>query len=115
MLILNSDFTLNPDKLAVQGLPWFSASYTIAKIGTSLSFGATITHMVLWNGKQVWDALKTGQRGECQDPHYLKMKVYNEVPFWWYTLIFVASLAMGMATNYTAVSYICATVLICIR
>ncbi|KAJ7070868.1 OPT oligopeptide transporter [Mycena amicta] len=100
-LILNDDFTLNTDKLATVGLPWFSASYTIAKIGASLSFGATITHMVLWNGRQVWQALKTGSRGECDDPHYLKMKVYKEVPFWWYTGMFVASLAMGMATNYT--------------
>ncbi|KAJ7103354.1 OPT oligopeptide transporter [Mycena belliarum] len=103
-LILNPDFTLNEEKLAIQGLPWFSASYTIAKIGSSLSFGATITHMIIWNGKQVWEALRSGQRGECQDAHYLKMKVYDEVPFWWYTLMFVASLAMGMATNYTAKS-----------
>ncbi|KAJ6621184.1 OPT oligopeptide transporter protein-domain-containing protein [Mycena sp. CBHHK59/15] len=97
-LILNDDFSLNLEKLEVQGLPWFSATYTIAKIGGSLSFGATVTHMILWNGKQVWEALKTGQRGECQDPHYLKMKV----PFWWYAGIFVASLAMGLATNYTS-------------
>lgn len=40
-LILNDDFTLNEAKLAVQGLPWFSATQTVAKIGTSLSFGAT--------------------------------------------------------------------------
>lgn len=56
-LILNDDFTLNLEKLEVQGLPWFAASYTIAKIGASLSFGATITHMILWNGKQIWDAV----------------------------------------------------------
>ncbi|KAJ7446480.1 OPT oligopeptide transporter [Mycena galericulata] len=101
-LILNDDYTLNLEKLEVQGLPWFAASYTISKIGTSLSFGATITHTIIWNGKQIWDALKTAKRGECQDVHYLKMKVYKEVPFWWYAGIFVASLAMGLATNYTA-------------
>ncbi|KAJ7361567.1 OPT oligopeptide transporter [Mycena albidolilacea] len=99
-LILNDDFTLNLEKLEVQGLPWFSSSYAISKIGGSLSFGATITHMLLWNGKQVWDAMKTGR--ECNDPHYQKMKAYDEVPFWWYALTFVASLAMGLATNYTA-------------
>ncbi|KAJ7751318.1 OPT oligopeptide transporter [Mycena maculata] len=101
-LILNADYTLNLEKLEVQGLPWFAASYTISLIGGSLSFGATITHIILWNGKQLWDALKTAQRGECQDPHYLKMKVYKEVPWYWYTGMFVASLAMGLATNYTA-------------
>ncbi|KAF7311079.1 OPT oligopeptide transporter [Mycena chlorophos] len=100
-LILNSDYTLNPEKLAVVGLPWFSITYAIAKIGTSLSFGATITHMALWNGKQVWRALQSGRKGEIDDPHYLKMQVYKEVPFWWYTATFIGSLAMGMATNYT--------------
>ncbi|KAF7307085.1 OPT oligopeptide transporter [Mycena indigotica] len=98
-LILNDDFTLNTQKLETVGLPWFSASYTIAKIGASLSFGATITHMLLFNGKQVWNAVKTGRK--CDDPHYLKMKVYDEVPLSWYAGVFVASLAMGMATNYT--------------
>ncbi|KAJ7925954.1 OPT oligopeptide transporter [Mycena leptocephala] len=101
-LILNDDFTLNLEKLEIQGLPWFSASYAIAKVGGSLSFGATITHMVLWNGKQVWEALKQGRRGECQDPHYLKMKVYDEVPFWWYTLIFVISWGFFIAVGFAA-------------
>lgn len=40
-LILNDDFTLNEEKLAVVGLPWFATSQVIAAIGTSLSFGAT--------------------------------------------------------------------------
>jgi OPT family oligopeptide transporter len=99
-LILNADYTLNREKLAIQGLPWYSASNVIAQVATSLSFGATITHMALWNGKQVWDAMKAGRN--CTDPHYEKMKAYKEVPYWWYTALFVASLAMGLATNYTA-------------
>ncbi|KAJ7706005.1 OPT oligopeptide transporter [Mycena rosella] len=105
-LILNDDFSLNLEKLEVQGLPWFSASYTITKIGTSLSFGATLTHMALWNGKQVWEALKSGQRGDCQDPHYLKMKVYKEVPFWWYGAMFVTwgfFIAVGFAAIFLPV------------
>ncbi|KAJ7293747.1 OPT oligopeptide transporter [Mycena rebaudengoi] len=102
-LILNDDFSLNPEKLAVQGLPWFSASQTIAKIGTSLSFGATITHMALWNGKQVWDAVKASRRGECQDAHYLKMKVNLPTHISRYAMLFVSSVAIGMATNYTGV------------
>ncbi|KAJ7631067.1 OPT oligopeptide transporter [Roridomyces roridus] len=103
-LILNDDFTLNRDKLAEQGLPWFAASYAISKVGSSLSFGATITHMALWNGKQVWDAVRTAKRGDCEDAHYVKMKVYKEVRTLQYTAMFVVSLAIGMATNYTAVS-----------
>ncbi len=29
------------------------------------------------------------------------MKVYDEVPMWWYAGMFVASIAMALATNYT--------------
>ena len=33
--------------------------------------------------------------------HYEKMKVYKEVPMWWYIAMFVSSMAMALATNYT--------------
>jgi hypothetical protein len=29
------------------------------------------------------------------------MKVYNEVPMWWYILVFIGSFAMAMSTIYT--------------
>ncbi|THU85518.1 OPT oligopeptide transporter [Dendrothele bispora CBS 962.96] len=100
-LILNDDYTLNEERLAEVGLPWFTATQIVTKIGFSLSFGATVTHMALWNGKQVWETLKLSRKGEINDAHYEKMKVYNEVPFWWYAGLFIVSLAIGMATNYT--------------
>lgn len=40
-MVLNDDFTLNKDKLAAVGLPWYAATQIVTKIGTSLSFGAT--------------------------------------------------------------------------
>ncbi|KIK66315.1 hypothetical protein GYMLUDRAFT_93594 [Collybiopsis luxurians FD-317 M1] len=100
-LILNDDFTLNKEKLAVVGLPWYAASQTVTKIGTSLSFGATITHIIIWNGEQLWNALLAARAGAVEDAHYEKMKAYDEVPFWWYTAMFVSSVAIAMATNYT--------------
>lgn len=79
--------------------------------------------MALWNGKQVWDAIKTSRLGKVNDgvllygilasspsdrvtfiAHHEKMKVYKEVPQWAYAGMFVASLAMALATNYTAES-----------
>ncbi|KAL0057794.1 hypothetical protein AAF712_015552 [Marasmius tenuissimus] len=100
-MILNDDFTLNEEKLAAYGLPWFTTSTAIYKVAASLSFGATITHMAIWNGKMVWRAVWDGRKGDVIDPHYEKMKVYKEVPYWWYTAMFVVSVAIGMATNYT--------------
>ncbi|KAI3614519.1 oligopeptide transporter [Moniliophthora roreri] len=100
-MILNDDFTLNEEKLAAYGLPYFAASQAVTKIGYSLSFGATITHIIIWNGKQLLEAVKSAKSDAIVDAHYEKMKAYKEVPFWWYTAMFVISLAIGMATNYT--------------
>lgn len=101
-LILNDDFTLNPQKLEQQGLPWFATSQAINKVGTSLAFGATVTHITLWYGKDLWRAVKASRNGAIDDPHYKKMQVYPEVPIWWWAGIFAVSVAMGMATNYTS-------------
>ncbi|EEB98501.1 hypothetical protein MPER_01975, partial [Moniliophthora perniciosa FA553] len=39
--------------------------------------------------------------GTVVDAHYEKMKVYKEVPFWWYTAMALCSVAIALATNYT--------------
>ncbi|KAG7087781.1 hypothetical protein E1B28_013722 [Marasmius oreades] len=101
IMILNDDFTLNEQKLSDYGLPWFTTSAAIAKIGSSISLGASVTHILIWYSKTVWKAIRDGRKGGIVDAHYEKMKVYSEVPYWWYTAMFVVSVAIGMATNYT--------------
>ncbi|ESK91707.1 peptide transporter mtd1 [Moniliophthora roreri MCA 2997] len=99
-MILNDDFTLNEEKLAAYGLPWFTATQTVTGIAGGLSFGATVTHIVICNGKQVWDAIQSARNNTVVDAHYEKMKAYKEVPFWWYTAMFVCSMAISLVTNY---------------
>jgi hypothetical protein len=123
-LILDENFRLDPAKLAEQGLPWFASSQVIAKIGHSLAIGATITHVFIWYGKDIIDVIRKYrvsdclsyfclalftnwrplQRGETYDPHLAKMKVYPEVPVWWYLAMFAACFAMAMSTIYAAKS-----------
>ncbi|KAK0208764.1 OPT oligopeptide transporter [Desarmillaria ectypa] len=100
-LILDADYSINATKLEAVGLPFMAGTQVISKIGASLSFGATVTHMILWNGKQVWDTIKIARANKIDDAHYERMKVYEEVPMWWYAGMFVASIAMALATNYT--------------
>ncbi|PBK76799.1 OPT oligopeptide transporter [Armillaria solidipes] len=100
-LILDADYSINATKLEAVGLPFMAGTQVISKIGASLSFGATVTHMVLWNGKQVWDTINIARANKIDDAHYEKMKVYDEVPMWWYAGMFVASIGMALATNYT--------------
>ncbi|KAF8801788.1 peptide transporter MTD1 [Phlegmacium glaucopus] len=101
LAILDSNFRLDPSKLAQQGLPWFASSQVIYSIGVNLSIGATIMHVLLWYGKDIIEVIRKHQAGENYDPHLTKMKVYPEVPMWWYVAVLVVSFAMAMATIYT--------------
>ncbi|KAI3613649.1 peptide transporter mtd1 [Moniliophthora roreri] len=101
-MILNDDFTLNEEKLAAYGLPWFTGIDTVGRLVGCLAFGATtVTHIILWHRNQIWDAIKCAKNGTVVDAHYEKMKVYKEVPFWWYTAMTICSVAMALATDYT--------------
>ncbi|KZP29075.1 OPT oligopeptide transporter [Athelia psychrophila] len=100
--ILNPDFTLNEDKLAVQGLPYYAASYLLYKVSRTMYIGAAITHFFLWHFKDIWAVVKTARTEECQDPHYQKMKIYKEVPWYWYGITFLACFAMALGTSYGA-------------
>ncbi|RDB18213.1 Oligopeptide transporter 9 [Hypsizygus marmoreus] len=99
--ILDENFKLDPARLAIEGLPWFASSQVLSKIGSNLAIGATIMHVLVWYGKDIIDVIKKFRAGENYDPHLTKMKVYREVPMWWYIAMFFASFAMAMATIYT--------------
>lgn len=100
--ILNPDFTLNEEKLAIQGLPWYAASQLLFKVSRTMYIGAAVMHFFLWNYKTILNIVLDFRNGKCNDPHYQKMKVYKDVSNWWYLAIFVGTTAMAMATIYTS-------------
>ncbi|KAF5347867.1 hypothetical protein D9758_013819 [Tetrapyrgos nigripes] len=101
LAILDENFRLDKAKLDEQGLPWFASSQVLTKIGSNLAIGSVITHVFLWYGKDIINAIQQYRKGEAEDPHYAKMKAYPEVPMWWYAAVFIISFAMAMATIYT--------------
>ncbi|PPQ75716.1 hypothetical protein CVT24_002577 [Panaeolus cyanescens] len=102
--ILDENFKLDPAKLAEVGVPWFASSQVISKIGFNMAIGATVTHVFVWYGKDIVEVIRKYRAGETYDPHLAKMKVYPEVPMWWYIAMFFASFAMAMSTSYAAKS-----------
>ncbi|KAF8801508.1 oligopeptide transporter [Phlegmacium glaucopus] len=103
LAILNADFTLNPEKLAQQGLPWYAASQLLYKVSRTMYIGAAVTHFFLWHSKTVYKIIRD-YRVRCDDLHYQKMKIYSEISNWWYLAIFVGTTAMALATTYAAKS-----------
>ncbi|KAJ6449375.1 OPT oligopeptide transporter [Mycena sanguinolenta] len=103
LAILNPDFTLNYDKLAVQGLPWYAASQLLYKVSRTIYIGAAVTHFIVWHGKTVWNTIRGGRDG-IDDPHFKKMKTYPEMSNWWYLAIFVVCFGVAVGTTYGAKS-----------
>ncbi|KAI0628167.1 OPT oligopeptide transporter [Trametes polyzona] len=100
--ILNDDFTLNTTKLEQQGLPYYAASQTLYQLSRTAYIGAAVTHFFLWHFKDVYDVVRNVRTRECEDAHYQKMKVYKEVPAWWFLVMFVATFALGLGLLYAA-------------
>jgi hypothetical protein len=97
-----TDYSLNKTAYAESGQPWQSGSQMILYLGVSMSIGATLVHIALWHGGEIWAAFRdTWQRKPIDDPHYLKMLKYPEVPMWWYGGITAAAFVCAMATAYT--------------
>ncbi|KAJ7210971.1 OPT oligopeptide transporter [Mycena rebaudengoi] len=103
LAILNDDFTLNEEKLAVQGLPWVCSVNSRLCLPAALIVSAAITHFGLWHGKTVYKLIRAGREGN-DDPHFKKMKAYPEVSNWIYLAMFVGCLAMAIGTTYGAKS-----------
>ncbi|KAF5348950.1 hypothetical protein D9758_014208 [Tetrapyrgos nigripes] len=95
LLILNDDFTLNYDKLAKQGLPWYAASQLLYKISRTMYIGAALSHFAIWYGPTFWNIVK--HSNEVDDPHY-------QVPTWWYIGVFIVCVGLAIGTAYGASS-----------
>ncbi|KAH9924915.1 OPT oligopeptide transporter [Fomitopsis serialis] len=102
-LILNADQSLNKTALAIYGQPWQSGSTVIYNLGINLSIGATIVHIALWHGRDIYDAFVAQfiKKVPIEDIHYKKMAVYKEVPLWWYAAITVGAFITAMVCCYT--------------
>lgn len=77
----------------------FLAPTFILNYGLSFAaLTASIVHTVLFNGSEVWYRFRTAKNQE-PDIHMKMMKKYAEAPDWWYGALFLASMALGLATT----------------
>ena len=125
--LLNSDNVLDPEALDTLGIPYFASTYASYILTTNLAITATFTHMLLWNYDDIksgwafasrenlkklirprswnyrfWktDSKPTDEPTEDMDPHYRLMLKYENCPDWWYGLVFIASMIIGLVCVY---------------
>lgn len=72
--------------------PTFALNY-------GLSFAAltaVLMQIVLYHRQEIWHRFKQA-RDQESDIHLTLMKRYQEAPDWWYGVLFVGSVALGLA------------------
>ncbi|KAI0669078.1 OPT oligopeptide transporter [Trametes maxima] len=104
-LLTNGKF--DPAKYEQLGPAFFSATNALYLMTSNLSLGATVTHVFFWHWQDIKPFLKTFNPWNktplaVHDPHYEKMKVYKQIPRWWYFLLLAVAYAIAQATNYGA-------------
>ncbi|KAF5371806.1 hypothetical protein D9758_003457 [Tetrapyrgos nigripes] len=112
--VLTSDYKLNKSAIAEVGLPRYTTTFAISQLSYNMSLGAAVTSLFLWNWPELKKGVYTGmwirafggmaflKRGhaDVDDPHYLEMKKYPEVPQYVYGLVFLISMAVGIGCSY---------------
>ncbi|KAF8928404.1 hypothetical protein BGZ47_001656 [Haplosporangium gracile] len=92
--VLNANGHLDPEKYNTYGPmrmdSFFALTYGVGFAGLT----ATIVHVILYNGKELVQRWKSA-RLENEDIHSRLMRVYPEVPDWWYASLFVISLGLS--------------------
>ncbi|PCH35316.1 OPT oligopeptide transporter [Wolfiporia cocos MD-104 SS10] len=103
-LLTNGKF--DPVKFAKLGPAYFSATNALGLITANLSLGALVTHVAIWHWqdlKPFVDSLNPWNKNVhfVHDAHWEKLKVYRQIPRWWYVVVLLGAYAMAQATNYT--------------
>ncbi|OZJ02510.1 hypothetical protein BZG36_04256 [Bifiguratus adelaidae] len=62
-----------------------------------ISLMAAFVHVALYYGKDIWSKWRLS-RVEDEDIHTKMMKVYPEVPLWWYVVLLVVTFALSIVT-----------------
>lgn len=98
--VLNPDYTLNLPAYEAYSRPYIGAGFLLAYMAEIAAFTALITYVML----HYWTELRTGTtalikrrslRQGYNDIHSRLMKVYPEVPQWWFGIILVVSFVLG--------------------
>lgn len=91
--VLSDSGTIDAAKYAEYSPPYLSATFAFVY---GLSFAAitsVITHVALWHGKDILDAVRGRQP---LDIHGRLMRSYKKVPWWWYVTILVIFTALSI-------------------
>ncbi|KAL7003645.1 oligopeptide transporter 6 [Sarracenia purpurea var. burkii] len=92
--IVDSNFHLDEKAYSEYG-PLHMSTFFAMTYGVGFAtLSATIVHILLFHGSDLWNQSKMAFGGNKKmDVHTRLMKVYKQVPMWWYLIILVINIA----------------------
>jgi len=101
--IMKEDGTGDWEMIEKLGAPYFSTSYILANIATSLAVGAAVSHCLFWGWGSITSMFKRNGLDEKEvDMHRVVCRKYPEVPLWVYlAMLFFAVSVAFMAASLT--------------
>ncbi|CAD6439097.1 a8421b66-5429-4ffe-9c46-5045c8f0831c [Sclerotinia trifoliorum] len=91
----NLDFVLS--KYEEYSPMYISMSYSLTYALSFAAVTAIVFHTYLYNGKEIWAKFKNSRSGG-EDIHKRLMNSYKEVPDWWYAVLSLVVIGLGIFT-----------------
>ncbi|XP_074268234.1 oligopeptide transporter 7-like isoform X4 [Silene latifolia] len=96
--ILDSNFHINEEAYEKQGHLYLSTFFaTFYGVGFA-ALSATIVHVALFHGSEIWEQSKASFKDKKMDVHTKLMRRYREVPEWWFWVILVVNIGFTIFT-----------------
>ncbi|XP_059663535.1 oligopeptide transporter 3-like [Cornus florida] len=98
--ILTPNYDLNIAAYDSYGKLYLSPLFALS-IGSGFArFTATLTHVALFHGGDIWKQSKSAMTNAKLDVHARLMKSYKDVPQWWFLILLLGSMALSLLTSF---------------
>ncbi|KAJ7074114.1 OPT oligopeptide transporter [Mycena amicta] len=95
--VVNADFTFNQTKYESYSPMYISSAYSISYALNFAAITGIVFHTYLYNGREIWAKLRDSRQGG-EDIHKRLMNKYKDVPDWWYGIVALVTLGLGIFT-----------------
>ncbi|RWR87641.1 oligopeptide transporter 7-like protein [Cinnamomum micranthum f. kanehirae] len=92
--IINSKFQLDVQAYEKEGPLYLSTFFAMTYGIGFAALTATIVHVLLFHGREIWQMSKSAFQEKREDIHTRLMRKYKQVPEWWFGCILIANIAL---------------------
>ncbi|BFG32055.1 hypothetical protein CerSpe_183290 [Prunus speciosa] len=96
--IIDSNFHLDIEAYDREGPLYLSIIFAITYGVGFAALTATIVHVALFHGREIWEQSKASFKEKQMDIHTRLMQRYSQVPEWWFVVILLVNIAVTIFT-----------------